>query len=103
MAVREEGAERLTLHELGGNIENAVFEADVINSDDAGMVEAARGTRFLRKTGAARFVAGKYLGEDFQRDVASQPRIAGAENFTHPAGAERGHDLVRADASAGSD
>jgi hypothetical protein len=36
--------------------------------------------------------------QDFQRDVTIQPAVTGAIDLTHPAGTDRGQNLVRADA-----
>ena len=37
------------------------------------------------------------VGEDFEGDVASEASVAGAIDFTHPAGAERRDDFVRSE------
>jgi hypothetical protein len=40
------------------------------------------------------------LGQNLDRDSAIQLRVLRAIDFTHAAGAERGQDLVRAEACA---
>ena len=48
------------------------------------------------------FGIGRETGwEDFDGDIAAQPRVAGAIDFTHPARAERRENFVRAQAGAG--
>ena len=39
-------------------------------------------------------------GQNLDRNVAAEPRVARAVHFTHPARAECGQDLVRSEASA---
>ena len=46
-------------------------------------------------------VGGERLGQDLDRDVAIQLRVACAVDLAHAARAERGQDLVRAEACAG--
>src|SRR5688500_18576071 len=46
-------------------------------------------------------VGRKELGQDLDRDLAVQPRVAGAEHFAHAAGAESAHDLIRTEPRAG--
>ncbi len=46
-------------------------------------------------------VARERLGQDFQRHVAIELRVAGAKDLSHPACADRGGDFVDAEAGAG--
>ena len=46
-------------------------------------------------------IGGERLGQDLDRDVAIQLRVARAIDLAHAAGAERRQDLVRAEACAG--
>jgi hypothetical protein len=46
-------------------------------------------------------IAGKHVRQHFERDVSLQPRIAGAVDFAHAAGAEQGGHLIDADTRAG--
>ena len=39
-------------------------------------------------------VAGQRIGKNFDGDLALQLQVAGAIHFAHPAGAERGEDLI---------
>ena len=55
--------------------------------------EAARAS--LREAGAAVLVADALGGQDLDRDLAAEARVAGAVDLAHPAGAERGEHLVR--------
>jgi hypothetical protein len=48
-------------------------------------------------------IAGDVRGEDFDRDGAIETCVSGPVDFTHPAGTERGQDLVRAEASTCSE
>ncbi len=42
------------------------------------------------------------LGQDLEGDLASQPRVEGAVDLSHPAGAEWSDDRVRAEPGVGS-
>ena len=47
-------------------------------------------------------VAGKFIGEQFQRDIAIQLAVAGAEDTSHSAGTDDRDDVIRADIHATS-
>ena len=53
------------------------------------------------KTGDALRVGDEGVGQDLDRHVAPEFRVAGAIHLAHAAGAERRQDLVRAKACAG--
>ena len=42
------------------------------------------------------------VGQDFDRDVAAERGVARAEDLAHAAGAQRGDDVICAEAGAGS-
>jgi hypothetical protein len=46
-------------------------------------------------------VVDERVGQDFQRDIAIQLRIAGAIDLTHAAGSDGGEDLVWSEPGAG--
>ena len=65
------------------------------------MVQRGEGLGFALKPREPLGVGGERLGQDLDRDVAIQLRVARAIDLAHAAGAERGQDLVRAEAGAG--
>src|SRR5947208_2434534 len=76
------------------------MNARVVNHENVGMIERRYGARFLFETLKAIAVSGELGGQDFDRHVAPQPRVAGAKDFTHSTGAERRQDLVGAEPGA---
>jgi len=68
---------------------------DVVEMADIGMVERRDGSRFLAEAVAELF------GSDFDGYLAADARIAGAIDFSHPAFAEFGSNLVRSYARSG--
>ena len=63
------------------------------------MVECGRRAGLLLESLKPRRVGGKRCGENLDRDVAIQSRVAGFVDLAHPAGAERCQDFVQAEAS----
>jgi hypothetical protein len=61
------------------------------------MIERGNGARFLLEAAETIGVMRERVGEDFEGDVASEASVAGAIDFTHPAGAERRDDFVRSE------
>ncbi len=66
-----------------------------------GMIQRREGLRFAGETCEPFGVVHEEIGQDFDRDVAIQLRVAGAIHLAHTAGAQGGEDLVRAEADAG--
>ena len=64
------------------------------------MIERGQETRLPLEPRAAIRVVGEFLRQDFDRDVAFEPRIARAIHLTHAAGAEVRVDAVRAELPA---
>ena len=66
-----------------------------------GWFSEARVLRFALEPREPIGVGGERLGQDLDRDVAIQLRVARAIDLAHAAGAEGRQDLVRAEAGAG--
>ena len=60
------------------------------------MIERRKELRFLLEAGQAVRIADKGRWQNFQRDLATELRVAGAIDFAHPAGAENSQDFVQA-------
>ena len=90
-----DGRGRLSVrpHGAGG------FEA--VDLRNLRVVERREHVRFARKPCHPVGIAFKDLRENLQRDVAIQGRVTGTVYLAHAACADRGNDLVHADASAG--
>ena len=86
------------LDELGDDERHVSFEVDIVDGDDARMIQCAGGTRFLEEPAAALGIRGHCGGQDLQRDIAVDPRIVSEINLAHSAGAQRRDDFVRTEA-----
>ncbi len=93
-----QAASRQELHDDVGRI----VGADVMHDDDVGMAEGRHRPRLASEAAQSFTVGGDLDGQDFDGDLAPEPRIARPINLPHPAGAERRDDLVRAQTKSGS-
>ena len=74
---------------------NAIgFGPQLEDGHDIGVIERRGRTGFSLKSLHIQFAVGKFAGKNFYRQFASQPRVARAINFTHPAGAQCAEDFV---------
>ena len=69
---------------------------------DVRMIQRGERLRFACEPREAVGIVGEGVREDLEGHVAIEPRIARAVHFAHPAGTQRGEDLVRAEASTWS-
>ena len=69
-----------------------VFEA--VDGGDVGMIQRREELRFALEAGQPIGIAGEEVGQDLERDVAPEPRVAGAKDLSHATGAKRGDDLI---------
>ena len=75
---------------------------DAVNRADAGMVERGERLGFAREAGDAIGIEGERIGQDLDRDVPSESRVARPIDFSHAAGPQLGEDLVGRETRAGS-
>src|SRR5689334_13074443 len=68
----------------------------VVHSADIRMTQRRSRAGFTLET-LSRSLCGKSLGQNFNGYVAMQPGVARPIHLAHPAGADRGKDLVRAE------
>jgi hypothetical protein len=66
------------------------------------MGQGGDGAGFLFEPTKPGGIRSDHLGQHLDRDIATQSGIPRSIDFTHPARAECGLDLVRTEASAGS-
>ncbi len=64
------------------------------------MIELRDRARFAVEAIAELRIGGKLFGKDLDGDGAIEPRVARPIDFTHPAGPERGADLIGTEANA---
>ena len=74
---------------------------DAVNGGDVRMVQRREHFGFALEAGEAFGIVGEARREDFDRDVALQPRVARAIDLAHAAGAERCQHLEGPEAAAG--
>ena len=74
----------------------------VVQRADVRVCQLGDRARFAVEPLAELRIGGERLGQDLDRDRAVEARVAPAIHFAHAASAERGVDLVRAEARAGS-
>ena len=67
------------------------------------MIQRGQRLRFALEAGQALGIVAEEIGQDLDRDVPLEPGVAGAIDFSHAAGADRGHDLERAEPRPWSD
>ena len=84
---------RLAFKQFGHNEWRAGLSADVVHGEDIGLVERGGCAGFLLGSTEAIDVGRKCCGEDFDRGIASESRIARKLHLAHAASAEGGHDL----------
>ena len=80
--------------------------ARVFKTVDAGnvrMIQCGDGFRFALETGKTLRVCREEFGEDLDRHVALESRVARPVDLAHPAGPKSGKDFVRAEAGAGGE
>ena len=95
---REALREVFTLDELHNQRPDAVRLLEAVDVRDVLMVQRGQRPGLALKPRDPLCVGGERLGQDFDRDGAIQLRVLRSIDFTHTAGAERGQDLVRAEA-----
>ena len=70
---------------------------------DVRVVERGERLRFAGEPGQPIRVVGEGVGQDLQRDIAIELRVAGPKHLSHPAFADLRGDFVDAEAGAGSE
>jgi hypothetical protein len=99
-ALRDQAVEGLPGHELHHDEVDAVRRLDLVDRDDVGMVERGGGLCLLDEAGTAGRVGHPLRGQDLDRHLAAEARIASAVHLAHSPGAERGEHLERPYAGA---
>jgi hypothetical protein len=90
----EQVAEGLSFEEFADKIRRAVVSADVEDREDVGMIERGGRARLLLEAAHPISVLSEVPGDDFQRDVAREPCVAGAIDLAHASGPEHHNDFI---------
>src|SRR5262245_53692587 len=80
-----EHPQRLSINELGDDEMTPFNLPDLINSEDVRMVEGRSGARFLLKSQHSLAIMSEFLRQQFERDLAPEPRVFCQVNLSHPA------------------
>ena len=75
--------------------------ADVVQGEDVWVAQRSNRVGLLLEPPQPLWVGRELPRQHLDRDVAAEPRVAGAVHLAHPTSPNRGHDLVRAKANAG--
>jgi len=93
-------AQRLPFQQLGDQVRLAVVGPDVVQREDAGVVQRRDRPRLLLEASQSLRVGDELRRQHLDRHLAPEPRVAGAVHLAHPARTDRGEDLVGAEARA---
>ena len=101
-APRQAIGEGFTLEQLHHDEVGTAVVPDVVERTDVRMVQRGDGARFSLKALTQLRVRCHLGGEHLDRNHPVEPRVARAIHLAHPARAEGGNDLVRAQSDSGS-
>ena len=93
--------ERLSFEQFRNREELPVMNAGIEDRQDVGVRERSDGLRLPLEASTPIRVGRDRVGQDFDRHIAAEPRVARPVHLAHSAGAEGRDDLVRAKACAG--
>ncbi len=94
-------AEVLTLQELRDDVRRAVVLAEVVDRENARVIQGRGGARLLLEAAQPVRIIGEGPRQDLHRDVPLQPNVAGPVDLSHAARADRRDDLVRSEPGTG--
>ena len=94
--------ERRSFDEFQHKCLGAVRIFEPVDRRNVRMIQRREDLRFTLEARESFRIVGDYRQQDFDRDLSMQLRVAGTVHGAHSPGAERGRDLVRAEAIAGS-
>ncbi len=89
--------QRLAFQQLHGDERTALEFANVVNGADVRMVERGSGARFATESLDSLSVMRNIVGQEFQRDIATETRVLGLINHTHSAAADLFEHVVMRD------
>ena len=101
-AVHKLGAKCLSVEQLGDDEELPIVHAGIMNREDVRVGDRGDGFRFPLQARALSGVVRDAVRQQFDGDVAIEPRVAGLVDLAHPTRAEGGENFIRSEARAGS-
>ena len=89
-------AKILSFEQLGDDVGRSVVAAKIMNGENAWMIQCRCRACLLLEAPETLVIVGERRRKYFDRDVASEPRIARPIDLAHSAGAKLRSDFVRA-------
>ena len=89
--------ERFTVEKLHDQVVDAIVTADIMQCADVRMIESRHRTCLVLEPLSPSRVAARITGDDLDGDSTIETRIRCAIHLPHPAPANSGHDLIRAE------
>ena len=86
--------ERLALQIFHDEEISAILMADVVKNANVGVVQTGDGARLPLKSLPGFGIGGEMRGQNLDCHIAAEPRVAGAIDFSHTAGAQRCDNFV---------
>ena len=96
-AAQHLAAQRGALDQLRDEVRRVAFDADVVDGDDVGVIEGARGDGLAGEALLTHGIERAGLVEHLDGDGPLEAGVAGAKHLSHPTGAEWTDDLVGAE------
>lgn len=93
-------AKRLAFDQLHHECDAAIRALHTIEVRDVRMVQRCKGLCLTVESGETFSIRRERLRQHFDGDLPAKAGIGGSIDFTHPAHADLGRDLVRAESSA---
>src|SRR4029453_16029106 len=100
-SLREAVGERRAFDELEYQGLKAARILEAMDSADTRVIERGEQLRFALETCRSIRIECEDVGQNLERDVTMELRVARPPDFAHPAGAKRGLNFVRANTHAG--
>ena len=99
-SARGDLSQRVAFEELGHGVRGLAFAADVVDGNDVGMRKGGERFHLALEPRERLGIAREGCRQDFDRDLASEPRVPRSINLAHAAGANGGDDLVGAESGS---
>ncbi len=95
--ILEPRAKCLALQELGNDVDHAAFAADVVESEDVGMIQRCDRSCFTIETAQRGSSIADNGAQHLDRHIAPESRIVGPVDLAHTARSERRQDFIRSE------
>jgi len=99
-AALQQIAQPFAFEQFGYQVRNPTGRPCIVNGDHVGMIQRRDRAGLLLESPHALAILRERLGQNLEGHVAPEPCITGAVDFAHPAGADRGDDLIRSQTRA---